>query len=204
MEQLIERVNKLGTPIKAGIIFGIIALLTAGTYFLLISELDTKIGALKKEQASKDQVLAQKQEIADNLNERRKEMDALEQRFQEALTQLPEKKDIEELLAQLNDVGKKSGLDISKVTPGAEASEGFYSRIPIAMAVSGNYHEVATFLQEVAALRRIVNVSNLKLANPTLKGSKVSLQSEFMATTFRFNENAGPADKKDKKKGAPQ
>ena len=93
-------------------------------------------------------------------------MDALEQKFQEALTQLPEKKDIEELLSQLSDVGKKSGLEISKVTPGGEAAEGFYSRIPISMAVSGNYNEVAMFLQEIANLRRIVNVSDLKLATP--------------------------------------
>lgn len=190
MEQLIERVNKLATPVKAGIIFGIIALLTGGTYFVLISDLDTQIASLKSEQGAKDQVLAQKQEIADNLNERRKEMDALDQRFQEALTQLPEKKDIEELLAQLNDVGKKSGLDISSVVPGNEAAQGFYSRIPISMAVSGNFHEVAMFLQEIANLRRIVNVSDLKLSSPTLRGSKVSLQSQFMATTFRFNDDS--------------
>ena len=191
MEQLIERVNKLSTPIKAGIIFGIIALLTAGTYFLLISDVEDRITGIRGDQAAKDQVLAQKQEIADNLNERRKEMDALEQKFQEALTQLPEKKDIEELLSQLNDVGKKSGLEISRVIPGAEASEGFYSRIPISMAVSGNYHEVAMFLQEIANLRRIVNVSDLKLGAPVPKGDKVTLTSEFMATTFRFTDAGG-------------
>ncbi len=191
MEQLIERVNKLSTPIKAGIIFGIIALLTAGTYFLLISDVEDRITGIRGDQAAKDQVLAQKQEIADNLNERRKEMDALEQKFQEALTQLPEKKDIEELLSQLNDVGKKSGLEISRVIPGAEATEGFYSRIPISMAVSGNYHEVAMFLQEIANLRRIVNVSDLKLGAPVPKGDKVTLTSEFMATTFRFTDAGG-------------
>ena len=197
MEQLIERINKLGTPIKAGIIFGIIALLTAGTYFLVISDIEDQITGIKNDQASKDQVLAEKQSIADNLNERRKEMDALEQRFQEALTQLPEKKDIDELLSQLNDVGKKSGLEISKVIPGTEAGEGFYSRIPISMAVTGNYHEVAMFLQEIANLRRIVNVSDIRLGTPTQRGEKISLSSEFMATTFRFTDTAG-------KKGAPK
>jgi type IV pilus assembly protein PilO len=188
VEQLIERVNKLALPVKAGIIFGIIALLTAGMYFLMISDIDDQIEGIKADQAAKDQVLAQKQEIADNLNERRKEMDALEQRFQEALTQLPEKKDIDELLSQLNDVGKKSGLDISRVTPGAEASEGFYSRIPISMAVTGNYHEVAMFLQEIANLRRIVNVSDIRLTAPQLRGDKLALSSDFMATTFRFTD----------------
>ena len=191
MEQLIERINKLATPAKAGIIAAIILLITAGTYFALIADLDTKIVGIKAEQNAKEITLAEKQAIADNLNERRKEMDALDQKFQEALTQLPEKKDIEELLSQLSDVGKKSGLEISKVVPGGEAAEGFYSRIPISMAVSGNYNEIAMFLQEIANLRRIVNVSNLKLATPVVKGDKVTLSSEFMATTFRFTESKG-------------
>lgn len=196
MEQLIERINKLATPVKAGIIAGIILLLTAATYFLFITDLDTTIAALKADQNAKEITLAEKQAIADNLNERRKEMDALEQKFQEALTQLPEKKDIEELLSQLSDVGKKSGLEISRVVPGSEAAEGFYSRIPISMTVSGNYNEVAMFLQEIANLRRIVNVSNLKLGSPVVKGDKVTLTSDFMATTFRFSETAVKGGKK--------
>lgn len=191
MEQLIERINKLATPAKAGIIAGIILVITAATYFLVIADLDESIAAIKADQSAKEITLAEKQAIADNLNERRKEMDALDQKFQEALTQLPEKKDIEELLAQLSDVGKKSGLEISKVIPGGEAAEGFYSRIPISMAVSGNYNEIAMFLQEIANLRRIVNVSDLKLAAPTLKGDKVMLNSDFMATTFRFTDTKG-------------
>ena len=191
MEQLIERINKLAMPAKAGIISAIILLLTAGTYFLLITDLDTAITGIKSEQSAKEITLAEKQAIADNLNERRKEMDALDQRFQEALTQLPEKKDIEELLSQLSDVGKKSGLEISRVVPQAEAVEGFYSRIPITMAVSGNYSEIAMFLQEIANLRRIVNVSDLKMGAPTIKGDKVTLNSDFMATTFRFSESKG-------------
>src|SRR5205823_7685944 len=123
--------------------------------------------------------LAEKQEIAQNLNERRREMDMLEQKLAEALTELPEQKDIRELLAQLNDIGKKSGLEISAVEPGAESPAQFFSKIPIRMTVSGNYHEIAMFLQEVANMRRIVAVNNIKLGNGQLKNDKVVLQSEF-------------------------
>jgi len=194
MEQLIEKVNKLATPVKAGIVLGVAVLVTAGCYFLLITDLQAAIESVKSQQDSADRTLAEKQAIADNLNERRREMDALEQRLQEALTELPERKDIEELLAQLNDVGKKSGLEIAKVTPGSEASEGFYAKIPINVAVSGNYHEIAMFLQEIANMRRIVNVNNIRLTAPTLRNDKVILNSEFLATTFRFSE--GKAAKK--------
>jgi type IV pilus assembly protein PilO len=125
-------------------------------------------------------------------------MDVLEQKLAEALTELPENKDVEELLAQLNDIGKKSGLEIARVEPGSETVGGgdFFARIPIRMAVSGNYHEIAMFLQEVANMRRIVNVNNIKLDSPTLRNEKVVLQSSFMATTFRFVEQkaaTGPA-----------
>jgi type IV pilus assembly protein PilO len=119
-------------------------------------------------------------------------MDKLEQQLQEALTQLPEKKDLEELLAQLNDVGKKSGLDIARVTPGAESNRTFFSEIPIGVVVVGNYHEIALFLQEIANLRRIVNISNLKLGAPVQRNEKVVLNSSFVATTFRFSEPKGP------------
>jgi type IV pilus assembly protein PilO len=197
MDQLIDRINKLATPVKIGIVLGIAVVLTAASYFLLIADVQGQIETLKAQQSSADAILAEKQAIADNLKERRRDMDALEQRLAEALTELPERKDIEELLAQFNDVGKKSGLEIAKVTPGNEAPEGFYAKIPITIVVSGNYQEIAMFLQEIANMRRIVNVNNIKLTNPTLKNDKVILSSEFLATTFRFSESK----KGDAKKG---
>lgn len=203
MDELIDKINKLTVPVKAGIVLVLVTLITAGNYFLLIEDVEKKIVSLKQQQDAANRTLAEKQAIADNLNERRKEMDALEQRLQEALTELPEKKDIEELLAQLNDVGRKSGLEIGKVTPGSEAVEGFYARIPISIAVAGNYHEVAMFLQEIANMRRIVNVNNINLSTPTSRNDKVILKSSFLATTFRFNDaSTTPAKKKAGGKGA--
>lgn len=188
MEQLIERINKLAMPVKAGIVIGLGIVLTAVGYFLFVEPVQSELDSLRVQQEAAEKTLAEKTQIADNLNERRKEMDLLEQKLQEALTQLPEKKDIEDLLAQLNDVGKKSGLDIGVVTPGTEHAKGFIAEIPITVAVSGNYHEIAMFLQEIANLRRIVNVAQLKLGNPSVRNDKVILSSEFVATTFRFNQ----------------
>jgi len=186
MEQLIERLMKAPPAAKYGGLAGVAVLLTALNFFLLVSPIEDNITKQVQTQRSLDQQLAEKQEIAQNLNERRREMDVLEQKLAEALTELPEKKDVEELLAQLNDIGKKSGLEISSVEPGAESAANFYARIPVKMAVVGNYHEIAMFLQEVANMRRIVNVNNIKLSAPNLKNEKVMLKSEFMATTFRF------------------
>ncbi len=189
MEQLIDRINKLTVAAKAGIVAAIVLLTTAALTYFVFLPLEESIEQKGQELVSKETELAGKQAIADNLNEKRREMDRLDQIFQEALTQLPEKKDIEELLAQLSDLGRKSGLEVAKVTPQPEAAENsFISKVPVAMAVVGNYHEIALFLQEVSNLRRIVNITNIRLSKPETKNDRVLLGSEFLATTFRFNE----------------
>lgn len=188
MEQLIDRIAKAPAMVKVAVVGAAIVAITALNYFMFITDVEDAIDRVASQQRQLDVQLTEKKAIAQNLNERRREMDILEQRLAEALTELPERKDMDELLAQLNDIGKKAGLQISSVTPGAESSAGFFARIPVAMKVSGNYHEIAMFLQEVSGMRRIVNVNNIKLAEPTLRGDKVVLSSEFMATTFRFLE----------------
>jgi type IV pilus assembly protein PilO len=188
MDKYLDQIVKAPLGVKLGGLFAAVALITAANFFFFIQPLEDQIANQRNEQRKLERDLAEKSEIAQNLNERRREMDLLEQKLAEALTELPENKDVEELLAQLNDVGKKSGLEIARVEPSAETVAGgeFFARIPIKMSVSGNFHEVAVFFQEVANMRRIVNVSNIRLENPTKKNEKIVLQSSFMATTFRF------------------
>jgi len=201
MEQLIERIMKAPPGAKYGGLAAAVVLLTAANYFLLIQDVETTIENQHTQQRTLEGQLQEKQEIAQNLNERRREMDVLEQKLAEALTELPEKKDIEELLAQLNDIGKKSGLEISTVEPGAEAPASFYARIPIKMSVSGNFHEIARFLLDVSNLRRIVNVNNIHFSTPAVKNEKVILKSDFLATTFRFLDQS---PNQGEKKGSAQ
>lgn len=186
MEQILDRISKAPTSAKVGGIAVILAILTGLNFWSLIQPAEDRIAISASKLVGLEQQLSEKQAIAQNLNERRKEMEVLEQQLAEALTQLPEAKEIGELLGTLNDIGKKSGLEIAKIEPGAEAPAGFYSRIPVKMAVTGNYHEIAMFLQEIANMRRIVNVNNIKMSAPELKNDKVVLKSEFLATTFRF------------------
>src|SRR5216684_4280333 len=188
MEQLLDRISKAPAAAKYGGLAGVVVLLSALNFFLVIQPLEDSISGQQERMRQLDRQLAEKQEIAQNLNERRREMDVLEQRLAEALTELPEKKEIDELLTQINDIGKRSGLDISRVEPGVETPANFFAKIPIRIALSGNFHEIAAFLQEVSNMRRIVNVSNIKLGGAVIKSDKVVLSSEFLATTFRFVE----------------
>lgn len=188
MDKYLDRIVKAPPAVKFGGLAALVVLMTAANFFFVIQPLEQEMESQVAAQRKLDLELAEKSEIAQNLNERRREMDVLEQKLAEALTELPENKDVEELLAQLNDIGKKAGLEIARVEPGPETVGGgdFFARIPIKMVVSGNYHEIAMFLQEVSTMRRIVNVNNIKLDGAKMKNEKVMLNSSFLATTFRF------------------
>lgn len=206
MEQYLDKIAKAPAAIKYGGLAAAVVAITALNFFLLIQPTEAKIKQQVEQRRKLDLDLAEKSEIAQNLNERRREMDVLEQKLAEALTELPEKKEIDELLAQINDIGKKSGLEIARVEPGKESVAGgeFFARIPLKMTVSGNYHEIAMFMQEIANMRRIVNVNGISLSKPTVKNEKVILESSFIATTFRFVEQPAAPDPKQKGKKVAQ
>jgi len=203
MDELIDKVLKAPPLQRWGGLGAVLVLLTALNFFLFVRPELALLEGQASQQRQLDSQLQEKSEIAQNLNERRREMDVLQQKLEEALSELPESADLDELIAQLNEIGRKSGLEISAIEPVPEESAQIYVKIPIKMALTGNYHEIAMFLQSLANLRRIVNVNNLQLGSPTLKAEKVVLSSSFVATTFRFLDPKAQAAEKDKKKARP-
>jgi len=194
MEQLIDRVVKASVGVKVGVVAVFVCAITALNYFVIgfptfsgaISELETKIVRVQAEQKKLDGDYIEKTAIANNLNQFRREKELLEQRLADALSELPDDKKIDELLQAFQDRGTKAGVEILTIEPQAQQAEGFYARIPIPMTVQGNYHEIATFLDSLGRLRRIVNVNNLALDSPKDVNGKVVLTSKFLATTFMF------------------
>src|SRR4051812_5868766 len=130
--------------------------------------------------------LTQKQAIANNLAQFKREKEILERRLQQALTELPNEANIDELIRSLAEVGNKSGLVINDIAPQVEQKQSFYAAIPVVMAVTGNYHEVGVFLDSVSKLARIVNVTNIKMNSPRMSGDKLVVSANYVATTFRF------------------
>jgi type IV pilus assembly protein PilO len=200
MEQLIERIAKAPIGLKIGVVAGVLVLVTALTYFVFslpygppVSEVETRIKKTIVEQARLERDYTEKQAIANDLNRFRKEKELLEQRLAEALSELPEEKNIDELLQLFQDRAQKAGLEIATITPEAEKPEGFYARIPISMTVVGNFHEIATFFDSLGRLRRIVNVSDISLATPKDVGGKLVVDSKFLVTTFMFVNQAKSA-----------
>ncbi len=197
MEKLIERVVKAPLGARIGVISGAVVLVTVLNYFVVgmnfgpsISELETKIRKAEREQTRLDKEYIEKTAIANNLNQFRREKELLEQQLREALAELPEEKNIEDLLQLFQDRALKAGLKIDSIEPKPPTTERFYARIPIPMTVKGNYHEIATFFDSLGRMRRIVNVSDVALTDPKDVGGKVILSGKFLVTAFMFVDPA--------------
>lgn len=195
MEQLIERIGRATLGLKVGVVAAILVVLTALNYFVVsipygpsISEVEKKITAAEAQQRKLDAEYIEKTAIANDLNRFRRERELLEQKLNEALAELPREKNIDELLQQFQDRAQKAGLQIESIEPKGEVAAGFYAKLPIAMKVNGNFHEVATFFDSVGRLRRIVNVSEIVLDQPKDVSGKVLVNAAFTATTFMFVE----------------
>src|SRR5512137_412496 len=194
MDRILDAIVRAPMAAKAGVVAAIVVLLTALNYFvfsvptlgLSISDTEARIARAEAEQKRLDNDLIEKTAIANNLNQFRREKELLEQRLQEALAELPEEKKIDELLQLFQERARKAGLEISTIEPAAEVNEGFYARVPINMAVTGNFNEVVTFFDSLSRLRRIVNVNNILLDSPKDTGGKVILNGKFLVTTFMF------------------
>jgi type IV pilus assembly protein PilO len=198
MEKFLERINKLPLGQKVGIVAAVLVLLTVLNYFAIgfdfgpsISETETLIKRTLVERENLQKDFIEKQAIANNLNQFRREKELLEQKLTEALAELPEQKNIDELLQLFQDRAIKSGLEINTIEPGAEKVDQFYARIPIPMTVSGNFHEIATFFDSLGRLRRIVNVSDISLDGAKDVNGKVVVNGKFLLTTFMFVKPAG-------------
>ena len=185
-QDILNTINKAPLSQKVAGLGLIAALLTAGNWYFLVDPVQQQITRQQAALRQLEDELIQKQSIANNLAQFKREKEILERRLQQALTELPNEANIDELIRSLAEVGKKSGLTINDIAPQPEQTQSFYASIPVVMAVTGNYHEVGVFLDSISKLARIVNVTNIKMNTPKMSGEKLVVQASYLATTFRF------------------
>ena len=197
MDKLIDQIVKAPLGSKVGVVAALVAALTVLNYFVVgmdlgapVTTIEEKIRRAVRDQQTLEKEYIEKTAIANNLNQFRREKELLEQQLTEALAELPEEKRIEDLLQLFEDRALKAGLKIGSIEPKPPAPERFYAKIPIPMTVTGNYHEIATFFDSLARMRRIVNVSELSLGDPKDVNGKIVLSGKFLVTAFMFVDPA--------------
>lgn len=190
-QEVLNAVNKAPLSQKLGAVFLIAAVITGLNWYFVIQPDQDLIQQRENQLRTLEDELIQKQSIANNLAQFKHEKEILERRLAQALTELPNESNIDDLIRSISEIGNKSGLTINTIEPQGEARQSFYASIPIVMAVTGNYHEIGVFLDSLSKLARIVNVTNIKMGAAKTVNDKLVVNASYVATTFRFLPEAG-------------
>jgi type IV pilus assembly protein PilO len=131
-----------------------------------------------------------KTQKAANLSRLRQDLQRLDAELRKAIAQLPEKREIPELLSSISSKAQQSGLDVLLFRPRAESYQEFYAEVPVDITVKGNFYNTVNFFDEVGRMDRLVNIDNIGFKNPTVSGDNVVLETTSVATAFRFLDDA--------------
>jgi type IV pilus assembly protein PilO len=129
----------------------------------------------------------------------------LNEELRDALTQLPNEKEIPEILKTISSLGKESNLEFTLFRPKPEQPQQFFANVPIELTALGSYHNFGIFFDKVSKLPRIINVIdfNLTKAKET-KGkseNEILLTTSCMISTYRFMEQKSEGKKSETKPG---
>jgi type IV pilus assembly protein PilO len=152
--------------------------------------------------------LTTKAKRAANLEAYRAQLAEMEKSFGAMLRQLPNKTEVPNLLVDISQTGLAAGLDEKLFRPQGENRRDFYAELPIAIRLTGDYHEMGRFASGIAALPRIVTLHDIEITPAGGRNNRSiapagDLVLNVTAKTYRYldEEEQAPVDKgkKDRK-----
>jgi len=168
-------------PRIAALLLILVVVLAAAWWFDWNAQSETLEQKHQEEAQLKDEWLGKKKQAV-NLDEYKKQLAEIDRQFGALLKQLPSRTEMENLLVDVNQAGLGRGLKFELWKPGAEQLRDFYAEVPVAIRVSGNFHDMGNFVGDVAKLPRIVTLNDMKMEY----GKDGALKLDANAVTYRY------------------
>lgn len=158
-----------------------VAIVAAGWWFDWRGGMES-LDMAKQRETELRGVFTTKKNQAVNLEAYEKQYEDIQQAFGALLKQLPNKQEMDALITDINQAGLGRGLQFELFKPEPETVSEFYAETPIRVKVTGDYHDVAAFVSDVAKLSRIVTMQNVAV-EPAKDGA---LNTDAIVKTYRY------------------
>ena len=140
-----------------------------------------------------------------NLKQKKRELDKIEAdivamtaKLKTLEVNIPQRKEIADILRQIQALAYDSRLDVLRFAPGNEVTKDFYAEWPIPIQVSGNYHNLGTFFDKLSKFARVFTIENFTIKVLTRQTDLNTINANWTAKTYFFTEPsavAAPAKK---------
>jgi type IV pilus assembly protein PilO len=188
--------SRLAMPAKVGIGAALMVLSGVVYFVVFYGDLATSIKAEqgRERQLRDDLGEAQKAQHAYQLD--LAELSDRQQRQRELNKILPATTEYPAFLSAVQSVANVAGVNLSGWFPQGEAPDQFYARVPMRIELEGRFHQIAKFFYNVGQLDRIINMENIVITDPKVKGDEVVLKVSALATAFHSIDDKHAPPKK--------
>jgi type IV pilus assembly protein PilO len=156
----------------------------AGLWFAWLKTVDEELLAAQAQEQQLRDEYRKKLVQAVNLDALKKQLEQVQQYVSQLEKQLPSKAEMDALLSDINQAGLGRSLQFELFRPGQSVIKEYYAELPIAVKVTGGYHDIALFAADIANLSRIVTLNNLSLTPVRDRDGFLTL--DCTAKTFRY------------------
>lgn len=157
-------------------------LVVVALWFVWLSASDEELTAEQAKEVQLREDYKKKLVQAVNLEALKKQREQVQQYVTQLEKQLPSKAEMDALLSDINQAGLGRSLQFELFRPGQVSVKDYYAELPIAVRVTGRYHDLGAFAADIANLSRIVTLNNLAIA--PLKDGMLTMDTT--AKTFRY------------------
>ncbi|PIP39106.1 MAG: protein PilO [Desulfobacterales bacterium CG23_combo_of_CG06-09_8_20_14_all_51_8] len=184
IEPLIQKISEL-TKVQRIIICCVsVALILGGCIYFLYMPKYEAITKLKKEISEQEDKLTKTKANAQQLAQYQQKLEEAQAKFNIVARALPLSNEVPSLLTGVSQIGKDAGLSFLLFKPEPEVVKEFYAELPITMNLSGTYHDLGMFFDQLAGMDRIVNVKKFDMTFN--EGSPLTIACT--AETYKFVE----------------
>lgn len=160
-----------------------VALLVVGVlWFVWLGGVDEELQAERERETKLREDFTVKVAKAVNLDVLKKQREQVLHNVNQLEKQLPSKAEMDALLSDINQAGIGRSLQFELFRPGQVAVKEYYAELPIAVRVTGRYHDIGAFASDIAHLSRIVTLNNLSIT----PGKDGFLGMDATARTYRY------------------
>ncbi len=198
----VNSVLELPSSKKILILIGILCVITGIYFYLFFIPLQNDVRVLRTELDKLMKELNEGRMITRDLEKFKGQVEKLNAELTSALTQLPNEKEIPEILKSISRLGKESHLEFTLFKPKPEEPQQFYARVPIDLVVVGSFHDTGLFFDKIGKLPRIINVVDFNMTRAKeVKGREtdIVIKTSCLITTYRFMERKSEEKKSEGK-----
>ncbi len=167
---------------RYALMLAVAAMVVVVLWFAWLSGSDDELQAVRAQEAQLREDYKIKLIKAVNLDVLKKQREQVLQYVNQLEKQLPSKAEMDALLSDINQAGLGRSLQFELFRPGQVLVRDYYAELPIAVRVTGRYHDIGSFASDIAHLSRIVTLNNLTI----VPGRDGGLTMDATAKTFRY------------------